>query len=151
MAKVRSQLTVKYRSWGHISCVFLLASKRYILIKNINLLTLIGLQILPWTKNLTLLNWPKSEVSGLWNIGHDIMPAPLIEIYPHVKNELSTTNRFCESTWAKILTEISGPWNIGRKVMALVDSCSFHKNTATCEISTCYHLQVLRFYLGQKS
>ena len=53
LVKVQSQWTVKYRSWGHGSCIFLLVSQRYILIWNINLLPLICLEILPWTKILT--------------------------------------------------------------------------------------------------
>ena len=38
-----------------------------------NLLPFIGLDILPWTKILTLIIWPKSEVNGPWNIGHEAM------------------------------------------------------------------------------
>ena len=38
---------------SHGSCIFLLVSQRYILIWNTNLLTVIGLEILPWTKKLT--------------------------------------------------------------------------------------------------
>ena len=33
----------------------------------------LGLEILPWTKILTLIIWPKSEVSGPWNINHEAM------------------------------------------------------------------------------
>ena len=44
---------MKYRSWGHGSCIFLLVSQRYIFIWNFNLLPLIGLEILPWTKMFT--------------------------------------------------------------------------------------------------
>ena len=56
LAKVRSQWTMKYRPWGHGSCIFLLVSLRYILIWNINLLPLIGHEILPWDKNLNLVS-----------------------------------------------------------------------------------------------
>ena len=38
-----------------------------------NLLPLVELKILPWTKILTLIIWPKFAVSGPWNIGHAVM------------------------------------------------------------------------------
>ena len=55
-----------------------------------------ALEILPWTKLLTLIIWPKFKVSGPWNIGHEVMALvyscwshrPLIglEILPWTKN-----------------------------------------------------------------
>ena len=57
-------MALEYSCWSH---------KRYILIWNINLLSLVELKILPWTKILTLIIWPNSEVSGPWNIGHEVM------------------------------------------------------------------------------
>ena len=61
LAKVLNQWTVKYRSWDHGSCIFLLVSWRSILRWNINMLPLIDLAILPWTKILTWITWPKSS------------------------------------------------------------------------------------------
>ena len=49
LAKVQSQWTVKYRSWGHGSYIYSCWSH----IWNINLLPLIGIESLPWTKMLT--------------------------------------------------------------------------------------------------
>ena len=97
-AKVWSQQTVKYRSGGHGSCLFL----RYTLIWNINLLPLIGLEIQPWTKILTLIIWPMSEVSRPWNIGQELM-ALVYFCWSHMKYQLTTINRSWDSALDKNL------------------------------------------------
>ena len=67
------------------------------------LATIKSLEILPWTKILTLIIWPKSKVSGLWYIGHEVMAfyilAGLTEIHPHMKYQLATIN----TSWDSIL------------------------------------------------
>ena len=74
LAKVCSQQTVNYRSGGHGSCIIPADLIDICILKwNRNLLPLIGLEILPWTKILTLIIWPKSKVSGPWYIVHEVM------------------------------------------------------------------------------
>ena len=40
-------------------------------------------------------NWPKSEVSRQWNIGHEVLyiPAGLIEVHPNMKYQFATISR----------------------------------------------------------
>ena len=88
--------------WSHIG---------YILIWNINLLPLVELKILPWTKILTLITWPKSKVSGPWNIGQII--ALVSSCWSHrdtssYEIQLATIKRSWDSTLDKNLNLVYG-------------------------------------------
>ena len=83
LAKVWSQQTVKYRTGGHGSCLFLLVSQRYILIWSINLLPLIGLETLPWTKTLTLIIWPSPKSVKYRSWGHGSCIFLLVSYYQY--------------------------------------------------------------------
>ena len=101
-------------------------------------------------KILTLIIWPKSEVSGLWNIGQEVMAlvytAGLTEIYPHMKYQLATINRSWDSTLAKNLNldnlaKVWSQWTMKYRSGghgSCISSWS-HRDTSSYEISTCYH------------
>ena len=101
--KFGSQQTMKYRSGGHISCIFLLISLIYILKWNSNLLSLKGLEILPWTKRTEVRNQRTVKYILVMRPWLLYIPAGRIAMHPDMKYQLATINWYWDSSLDKNL------------------------------------------------